>query len=254
LSPAAGLPVAVALALAIALLACERKEGTEKRGALPPLSASSWLAALDVPEFGMALASVPLGARTPRPVLIAIHGDADRPEWQCGSYRHVTRRKAFVLCPRGVLRADQRFTLGTPADTARELREALPVLKARFGAHVAAGAVVLAGLGPSVEHAIDLALKEPSFFSYLLLVDGSVRRFDLPAMARFGQAGGRRVLVVCSVSACDTDVEARLSALKPAGVATRVVHVERGRGLDTEMVARLQKEFAWLVAKDARWQ
>jgi hypothetical protein len=253
LSPAAGPRIAVALALAIALLACQRQERTEKGRALPPLSASSWLAPLDVPEFGAALASVPLGARTPRPVLIAIHGDADRPEWACGSYRHITRRKAFVLCPRGVSRED-RFTLGTTADTARELREALPVLKARFGAHVAAGAVVLAGLGPSVEHAVDLALKEPSFFSYLLLVDGSMRRFDLPAMTRFGQAGGRRVLVACSVSACDADVDARLSALKPAGVATRVVHVERGRALDAEMVARLQKEFAWLVAEDARWQ
>lgn len=245
--------VALALALCVAPAACRQGEKEASRG-LPPLAASGWLVPLEVTEFGPALVSLPLGARTPRPVLVAVHGDAGRPEWECGSYRHVTRSKAFVLCPRGVARSDQRFTLGTAADTARELRQGLPALKARFGPHVAAGAVVLAGLGPSVEHVIELALKEPSFFSYLLLVDGSTRRFDLPAMARFGQAGGRRVLVVCGESGCDADAELRLAALRPAGVATRVVRAERGHGLNAEMVARLQVEFPWLITEDSRWR
>src|SRR5690606_1646561 len=53
--------------------------------ALAPLRAPSWLVALDVPGFGSANVAVPLGARSPRPLVIALHGDADRPEWPCGS-------------------------------------------------------------------------------------------------------------------------------------------------------------------------
>jgi hypothetical protein len=242
------------LGLALLLVSCHARNKHDADKSLPPLAASSWLVSLETPGFGEALASVPLGASGPRPVLIAVHGDHDRAEWTCGSYRHVAGRNAFVLCPRGIARPDQVFTLGTPLDTAQELRQALPALKHRFSSHVAPGAVVLAGLGPSVQHVIDLALKEPSFFSYLLLVDGSTSRFTLPALTRFGAAGGRRVLVLCSKGACDPDVEDRLRALGPLGVATRVVRAEHGHGLDSEMVARLRTEFPWLVTGEPRWR
>jgi hypothetical protein len=146
------------------------------------------------------------------------------------------------------------FTLGTSASTAEEIRQALPALKKRFGAHVAKGSVVLAGIGPSVEHVIELALKEPSFFSHLLLVDGATSRFTLPAATRFGSAGGRRVLAVCSPGACDADIDDRLRALGPAGVEARVVRSGRGRGLDPEMVKIVKKEFSWLVNGESRWR
>ena len=236
------------------LLGCHGQKKSSASKGLPPLTASSWLVPLEVRGFGQALAAVPFGASAPSPVLIAIHGDHDRPEWACGSYRSVVQRRAFILCPRGVARPDHEFTLGTSVNTADELRQALPALKARFGAHVAAGSVVLAGLGPAVEHVIELALKEPSFFSHLLLVDGSTRRLTLPAATRFGAAGGRRVLALCSPGACDADVEDRLRALGPTGVAARVVRAQRGHGLDAEMVKTLRGGFAWLVSGEQRWR
>src|SRR5262245_50559591 len=41
---------------------------------LPPALAGEPLQPLAVPGFGEAVVSVPLGARTPRPVVIALHG------------------------------------------------------------------------------------------------------------------------------------------------------------------------------------
>jgi hypothetical protein len=242
------------LPLWLVLAGChgQRKNGASK--GLPPLVASSWLVPIEAHGFGPALASVPLGASVPSPVMIAIHGDHDRPEWTCGSYRSAIQRNAFILCPRGVARPDHDFTLGTVSSTRNELRQALPALKARFGAHVAPGSVLLAGLGPSVEHGIELALEEPSFFSRLLLVDGSTRRLTLPAATRFGAAGGRRVLALCSPDACDPDIDARLRALGPTGVAARVVRAQRGHGLDTDMVKTLRGEFAWLISGEPRWR
>ena len=46
---------------------------------LPPLREQSWLIELDVPGFLKASVAVPLGATGPRPVLVALHGRADRP-------------------------------------------------------------------------------------------------------------------------------------------------------------------------------
>jgi hypothetical protein len=239
--------------LAVISVGCHSQK---KRGAagLVPLSAPSWLSSLEVPGFGAARVSVPLGATAPKPLLIALHGDRDRPEWTCGSYRHVVSSRAFILCPEGVARADRDFTLGTSEETSTELRKALPALKSRFKGYLSPGSVVLAALGPAVDQAIELALKEPSFFSHLLLVDGSTRRFTPPAATRFGSAGGKRVLVVCSVGACESDLEQRLRALAPVGVAARIVRVEQGHGLDAEVVARLRSEFPWLVSGEPRFR
>ncbi|HWA74464.1 MAG TPA: hypothetical protein VG937_19095 [Polyangiaceae bacterium] len=241
-------------ALAAVLVGCHGQKKRGAAGGLPPLAASSWLVPVEVPGFGPARVAVPLGAKTPKPLLIALHGDHDRPEWTCGSYRHVVGSRAFILCPEGAARPDRDFTLGPSDDTSTELRKALPALKSRFKAYLSPGPVVLAGLGPSVDQAIELALKEPSFFSLLLLVDGSTKRFTLPAATRFGSAGGKRVLVVCSAGACESDVEQRLRALAPGGVATRIVRVERGHGLDAEVVARLRSEFPWLVSEEPRFR
>lgn len=222
---------------------------------LAPLAAESWLVPLPVKGFADHRLAIPLGATSARPLWIALHGADDRPEWACGSYRHVSRARGFVLCPAGIPLAErQRFGLGAAADTAGALRSALPRVKARFTAHLAKGSVVLSALGPAVEHALELAREEPSFFATLVLVNGSTRTFRPPLVTRFAQGGGKRVLFVCSAAACDADVDLRAQSLRSAGVAARVVRPERGHGLDADVVARLAREWDWLLGDDPRWR
>jgi len=45
--------------------------------------------------------SVPLGAREPRPIMIAIHGGSDKPSLACSAWRGITEAYPFVVCPRG---------------------------------------------------------------------------------------------------------------------------------------------------------
>ena len=198
--------------------------------------------------------AVPLGAQRPRPLLLAIHGAFDRPAWPCGSYRGATHGRSFILCPGGVPSAPSGFTLGEPHDTALELRAAITALKARFTKHLARGPVVLAALGPGVDHALALALEEPSFFSHLVLVNGSVARLTPAFATRFGQAGGKRVLCVCSAGSCDADSDLRVQSLRPAGVEARLIVAERGQGLDAAVVETLERQWAWLVSSDSRWR
>lgn len=240
------------LALASAL-GCGSKRKPPK-GALPPLVAPSWL--IDVPsrDFADAKAAVPLGAVRPRPLLIALGGEIDRPEWRCGSYRGVTGNRSFILCPSRTPRGSATPSMPTTEATARALRAEIAALKARFGAHLARGSVVLAALGPSVEHALALALEEPSFFSRLVLVNGSLSRLDGAFATRYGQMGGERVLVVCSRGGCGADPDLKVRSLRPAGVDARLTRPERGEGLDAETVRSIGEQWSWLVGSDARWR
>lgn len=252
-------------ALAVALAAhaasgCERE--TPRGGApapsgvvaLSPLEAESWLVPLALPDAGAALVAVPLGARAPRPIVLALHGDAARPEWACGSYRHASHARAFVVCPRGAPLADGlRFSLASIERSRSELRASLPALKARFGQHVAKGPVVLAATGPSVGAAIEIALEEPSFFSALVLVDGPLQRFTPGVVARFASAGGRRVLFVRTGRPLTAEDAKRLLALERAGIETRRIHLEAARGLDGATTEALREAWPWLVRGDARW-
>lgn len=68
---------------------------------LPPLG-GEWLVRLPLEGFGDAVVSVPLGATSPRAVVVGVHGRNDRPEWACGEWRGVTDARGFILCPHGV--------------------------------------------------------------------------------------------------------------------------------------------------------
>jgi len=254
------------LALTLAVLATTACKRESARGGapapssagpivLPPLAAESWMVPLSSPAANAALAAVPLGARGPRPIVLALHGDAARPEWACGSYRHASSGRGFVVCPRGQPLADgTRFSLASLEQSRSELRAALRALKQRFGQHVASGSVVLAATGASVAAAIEIALEEPSFFSHLVLVDGSLERFTSGVVARFAGAGGRRVLVVrTGPSSAGEQDEKRLRALERAGVETRRIHVERASGLDGATTEALREAWPWLVRGDSRW-
>jgi len=245
--------------LVAALVGCRRstsgKTDASAKAALAPFAARSWLESLEAPGFAPAKVALPLGAKSPRPILVALHGDDDRPEWPCGSYHHVTRLRAFVVCPTGIARGD-RFTLRTISATKAELRALLPALKARHGSYVAKGSIVLAALGPSVAQALEIALEEPSFFSHLVLIDGSLDGLTLGVAERFAAAGGKSVLVVCTqdAEACKARADERLGALERAGVETRVLLAPSARGLDGDVTVLLAKEFPSLVRGEPRWQ
>lgn len=194
------------LALALTCAACKTKpkpravdSSAPLAARLAPLAAESWLVDLEVPGFGRAKLAVPVAAREPRRIVIALHGVADRPEWACGAYRGIVGGKPFVLCPRGVQRKDlsasaDRYSFGSGDDTARELRAALTALKSRYGAYVASGPVVLAGFEIGADHAAQIALQEPAFFSRLVLVGASKETWPSSAAALFGRQGGELAL------------------------------------------------------------
>ncbi|HEY1534788.1 MAG TPA: hypothetical protein VGF76_12245 [Polyangiaceae bacterium] len=194
---------------------------------MAPLLAQSWLVELEVPGFASAKLAVPVGATGPRPIVIALHGVADRPEWACGAYRGIVGGKPFVLCPRGVKRkdlsaAEDRYTFGSADDTSRELRAALTALKSVYGAYVAAGSVTLAGFELGADHAAQIALQEPSFFSRLVLVAASKEAWPSSAASLFGRQGGELVLLA-SGAARQSDVTWQAALTRRGGAEARAI-------------------------------
>jgi hypothetical protein len=192
--------------------------------ALSPLQAESWRIDLPVSGHGAATVAIPLGATSARPVLIALHGDSDRPEWHCGSWRGITGGTSFILCPRGVPRAGtERFTYADAAATERELRAALRALKDRFGDYLAPSPVMLAGLTLGAERAV-------------------------------ATRGGQRVLFVCTRPGCRQSVESSVLFLTRAGAAAQVVDGGVGaHGLDATTSGTLARIWPWLVQGDPRF-
>jgi len=222
---------------------------------LPPLSAPSWLVELPVEGFESAAVAVPLGAIEPRPVLIALHGGADRPEWQCGTWVGIARSRPFVLCPRGIAVANHpnppRYTWASSEQVQKELRAALKALKAKYRAHVAPGPVVLAGYGAGTRPAVDIARQEPSFFSRLVLVSPEDDLITAGWAGLYARAGGQRALFVCSSANCRSTAERYALFVRGARVDARLLDIgDRGGLLDHPVAKEIAGEFTWLVAGD----
>lgn len=231
---------------------------TEQVPKLPPLHADSWRIELPVPGFSPAVVSVPLGARTPRPLVIALHGHADRGDWQCGTWTGITGGHAFILCPQGrklpASGAVERYTYAGSAETERELRAALKALKSRFGEHVAAGSVILAGYSLGASHAARIARQEPNYFSRLVLIEGAYGQWSAGDAAIFAKGGGQKLMMVCAQTACANGAERAVLFTKRARADAELVFPgQLGHLFDGRVASAIKTRLPWLVAGDERW-
>lgn len=245
-----GVRCALLLCALLSLSACTAHQ---QRPKLTPLRADAWLVDLDVPGFGKAAVAVPLGATTPRAIVIALHGAADRPEWACSALRSIAGPAPFVLCPRGVRRtdfpvSDARYTFGNAEATANELRVALKELKRRFGLYVAPGPVIFSGFEIGADQVAWIAGQEPAFFSRVLLIEPLPSSWPSSASALFGRSGGQRALFAFGAAHRD-EFQQKVVLTGRAGAESRALFLgDRPPALDSPARALLKKEWRWLSA------
>ena len=226
-------------ALCVALLpACRRSHNNKTRAKssrlvsvpqqLVPLTAPRKIDRLELAHFESASVAIPLGTRWSRPVVVAIHGDAESPETECEAWSAITESGYFVLCP--ALRAASSGDAGAsipPCSSveclADEIREAIVVLRKRFGRYVARNEVVLSGFDNGAARAVPIALQNPAVFPVLWLVNGGLKQWATALSTNYVERGGKLLGIVCSDVVCESDTLRVEASARAAGLKTVVV-------------------------------
>lgn len=226
--------------------------------ALPPLAGEP-LAALGVPGHFDAVVSVPVGATRALPVAVALHGNYDRPEWQCGIWGKLIGKRGFVLCPRGIPRRDvpksmDRWEYASGRRVALEIDAALAALTSSFGAHVESGPILLIGFSLGAIYGSPLLQLEPRRFPRAVLIEGGLEAWNSTKAKAFVAGGGSRLLFACGQADCMGKAKRLAPNLERVGLPTRFGgDPKAGHTYDGNVALAVESEFNWLVEGDPRW-
>jgi len=226
-----------------------------------PLEGPAAMVDLAVPGYPAAVVSLPLGATSRRPIVVATHGNYDRPEWQCGVWRDIIGDHAFVLCPRGIARPDSpgpddvRFTYENNVALEKELDAGLEALAKAYPDHVDRGPIVYTGFSLGAIQGVTMAGRKPLRARRMVLVEGGHASWK-PDVVKAFSAGpeSARVLFVCSQPHCEKDAQWAASRLRDAKVDTKIVKVKNvGHRYDGPVADATREALAWVLAGDARF-
>jgi predicted esterase len=170
---------------------------------------------------------VPPEGEGKRPVVVGLHGNFDRPEWLCSALRSMVAGKAWILCPRGVPRADvpramDRWTYRGRAQVMREIKAGLTALRDRYPERVAGEPHVLAGFSLGAILSARFAVARPARFPRLYLAEGSYRVWTPKNVRRFARGGGQEVVFGCGRRGCRARTRRICKRLEKRGVTCHV--------------------------------
>jgi hypothetical protein len=228
--------------------------------ALAPLQSEPAIVPLAVEGFPDTVISVPLGATSPRPVVVATHGMWDFPEGLCDDQRWIFRDRAWVVCPRGRPMPDKTFRYDSADSLAREIDADVRALVARYPGYVDDGAMLYTGFSLGAILGVGVITREPSRFPRAVLIEGGEDKWTPGLAAGYAKAGGRRVLFACGLRGRVPAAQQAAAMLGRAGVDARVVlgklpdagqfiHWYNGPIADQTRAAE-----PWLFEGDPRWE
>ncbi len=176
-------------------------------------------------------------ASWPRPVTIVLHGNFDRPEWECATWRPVAAWRGFVLCPRGVPtpwaspREDRWTYRGGAPGVQREIEAALAALEERYPGRVTREDAVLAGFSLGAILAPRIATGSPGSYPYLFLVEGGEGGLAGDWARRLGAAGVKGLGLAMSAPGRRRIAREAASRFRHAGIDAIFVDM-KGAGHD----------------------
>jgi poly(3-hydroxybutyrate) depolymerase len=227
---------------------------------------SEWLEPL---EGGAGFVSPPTGATVRRPIVIAIHGAGDRPDWSCSEWRAIFGPVPFIVCPQGVPLHDARqtFAWSSAAHVESAIDRAVAAVAKRWPDHVALDAPrVYAGFSQGAMLGADVVKRAPTRYPFAVFLEG-LGDVAAPAFGRSldkarressadGGAPGiePRLILACSRSGCRTSRDQAQHALEKNGVEARVVDAGPiGHVVDSRVIAAVRTQVPWLLASDSAW-
>jgi predicted esterase len=216
---------------------------------LSPLE-GEWLEALD----DVGYVALPTGATEVRPVVVAVHGAGDRPDWACSEWRAIFGPKPFIVCPRGTPMAGG-FVWSSADALKVAIGRAVDGTRVRHGAHLDEGPRVYAGFSQGAILGASIVEGAPDVYPYAIFHEGlgdvGGRRFT----RAFAEHAGKRIILACSQAGCDRIRRAPLAALVQAHIDAKLVYAGNiGHTINGAVIEAIKQELAWLVAGDERWK
>lgn len=222
--------------------------------ALAPLAAN-WLEPLDLGDGASAVVSVPVGATRARPLVVAVHGAHDRPEWACGGWRLGFKAYPFIVCPRGSAVTPDKYAWPNSAAIERVVMKSIDEVRERFGAYVAPAPYVYAGFSQGAIFSEPILVGHAALFKTAIFAEGGYPILGSADFARkFKAGGGETVVIVCGSQPCQTTTRASALRLEAAGL--RVFEsgdVRSGHNLNQLMQRALERDFPSWFGEDPAW-
>ncbi len=205
----------------------------------------------------LGVVSVPLGAREPRPVMVALHGGSDRPERACPAWRIAADAYAFIVCPRGWGGNGARLGWRSAADSKARIGRAVAAAKKLFGPWVKdTSTVVLAGFSMGASAVARVAEGDPRTYRRIVIGDSAHDPRPALGFSRVWVAGGgERALFMCTTSGCEPTMRAAAKRVAAhEGVARLVIAPTQVHALSARSAGSLRRDWAWLVAGAEGWE
>lgn len=221
------------------------------------LSGDQPITELAVDGHKPAVLSLPLGATSKKPVLVAAHGRDDVPEPLCEMWRGVVGERAFVVCPRGIASQTKpgSFTYASHEALSEEIEAAVAALRAKYPDHVDGGPLVYSGFSLGSFQGVRVVSGDPANTPRVVLIEGGHDPWNDDLIQAFADGGGQRVLFVTGQAVNQQRSERVAKELADAGIAARVVHAEgAGHVYTGEVRDRIAEAFDWVVDGDERWK
>jgi predicted esterase len=215
---------------------------------LAPL-AGEWLESFGVLGF----VSPPTGSTEPRPVVIAVHGRMDRPDWACSEWRAVFGPRPFIVCPQGSVMPPGYAWTGGTAQVRAAIDRLLDAAQAKYGAHLDRDHRVFAGFSQGAILSAPLLCDDDSPYAVAILQEGFPNDLARRCATKHGRP--RRVILGCSQGGCAGVRRPLSAALTRIGIDARVNDAGvQGHTMNDVIVASLQKDLRWLLEGASGWE
>lgn len=204
---------------------------------------------------GVGVVSVPVGAHAPRPLMIALHGGSDHPEWACNAWRGVTDAYPFIVCPRGP-GAESSLAWSSPADTKQRVARAVAATKEMFPDWVVeTKTTVLVGFSMGATQTSYLASGAGEIYRRVVLAESSYAPEPAMAFAKpWAHGGGERAIFLCTTPGCPGTYRRAAQNVAAQGVPARLdIAGTTAHGMWDQVVQSMRRDWPWLVAGAEGW-
>lgn len=136
----------------------------------------------------------------PKPwrITVVLHGNYDRPEWQCETWKQVAGFYGFILCPRGIPtywapKSEDRWMYRGAEKTSSEINAGISALKSAFPGQISDDGMILVGFSLGAILSPGILRLNPQKFKTLFLIEGLVDKLDKRTLRNIKKTGINRI-------------------------------------------------------------